>query len=100
MAEPAVTIQIPVCIFARLALSMIEQGTPKKSRRRRSAILLACAALVLIVQIPGAVAAHAGELTPSHMVLLDRLTWGITASSAAPVQAVGPQPRPYRALPR
>jgi hypothetical protein len=59
---------------------MIEQRTPKKSRRRLSAILLACAGLVLITEIPGAGAAHAGELTPSDMVLLDRLTWGISAS--------------------
>ena len=76
-------------IFGKLALSMIEQGAPKKSRRRRSAMLLACAGLFLIAEIPGAVAARAGELTPGDLVLLDRLTWGITSSSAAHLQAVG-----------
>jgi uncharacterized protein (DUF1800 family) len=37
----------------------------------------------------GVAAAHAGELNPHDMVLLDRLTWGINASSAAHLQAVG-----------
>jgi hypothetical protein len=86
---------------------MIKQGIPKKSRRRQSAILLACAGLVLITEIPGAGAAHAGELTPSDMVLLDRVTWGISASSAAHLQAVGSErwlqeqlhPAPNTALP-
>src|ERR1700724_2869559 len=68
---------------------MIEQGAPKKSRRRRAAMLLACAGLFLIAEIPGAVAARAGELTPGDFVLLDRLTWGITSSSAAHLQAGG-----------
>jgi uncharacterized protein (DUF1800 family) len=52
-------------------------------------MLLACAGLFLIAEIPGAVAARAGELTPGDLVLLDRLTWGITSSSAAHLQAVG-----------
>src|SRR6202166_1299589 len=36
-----------------------------------------------------AVASHAAELNPRDMILLDRLTWGINASSAAHLQAVG-----------
>jgi uncharacterized protein (DUF1800 family) len=35
------------------------------------------------------VASHAAELNPRDMILLDRLTWGINASSAAHLQAVG-----------
>ena len=34
-------------------------------------------------------AARAAELAPHDMILLDRLTWGINASSAAHLQAVG-----------
>jgi uncharacterized protein (DUF1800 family) len=68
---------------------MDEQGTPKQSRRRRSATWLACAALVLIAEIGSAVASDAAELNPRDMVLLDRLSWGINASSAAHLQAVG-----------
>src|SRR5258708_10730961 len=68
---------------------MSEEGHPKKSRRHRSATLLACAALVLIAEIGSRAASHAGELNPHDMVLLDRLTWGINASSAAHLQAVG-----------
>jgi len=37
----------------------------------------------------GVAAAQAGELSPRDMVLLDRLTWGINASSAAHLQALG-----------
>src|SRR6202035_4668942 len=36
-----------------------------------------------------AVTSHAAELNPRDMILLDRLTWGINASSAAHLQAVG-----------
>ena len=39
--------------------------------------------------ILGIISASAAELTPRDMVLLDRLTWGINASSAAHLQAVG-----------
>jgi uncharacterized protein (DUF1800 family) len=35
------------------------------------------------------VASHAADLNPRDMVLLDRLTWGINASSAAHLEAVG-----------
>jgi uncharacterized protein (DUF1800 family) len=35
------------------------------------------------------VASDAAELSPGDMILLDRLTWGINASSAAHLQAVG-----------
>src|SRR5579872_133990 len=45
---------------------------------------------------PGAVAvilstglAHAAELTPHDLILLDRLTFGVNASAAAHLQAVG-----------
>ena len=55
----------------------------------------------------GVAAAHAGELNPHDMVLLDRLTWGINPSSAAHLQAVGTErwlqeqlhPAPGTALP-
>jgi uncharacterized protein (DUF1800 family) len=57
--------------------------------------------------ILGATPSHAAELTPRDMVLLDRLTWGINASSAAHLQAVGTErwlqeqlhPAPDGALP-
>jgi uncharacterized protein (DUF1800 family) len=35
------------------------------------------------------VAAHANELNPRDMILLDRLTWGINAASAAHLQTIG-----------
>ena len=37
----------------------------------------------------GTAAAGAAELAPRDMILLDRLTWGINASSAAHLQAIG-----------
>ena len=47
----------------------------------------------LLVLVPAlaifTVASHAAELNPRDMILLDRLTWGINASSAAHLQAVG-----------
>src|SRR5258708_4030750 len=89
MAEPAVTNSDSSLHLCKIGLSMSEEGHPKKSRRHRSATLLACAALVLIAEIGSPAASHAGELNPHDMVLLDRLTWGINASSAAHLQAVG-----------
>jgi uncharacterized protein (DUF1800 family) len=52
-------------------------------------VALRLAALVMMSGIFGIVASHAAELTPREMVLLDRLTWGINASSAAHLQAIG-----------
>ena len=65
---------------------MIEPGISRKPRRRPT-ISLACA--VLVAAILGLAAADAAELTPRDMLLLDRLTWGINASSAAHFQAIG-----------
>src|ERR1700686_4306467 len=50
---------------------------------------LQCAAPALAAGFLGVAASHAGELNPHDMILLDRLTWGINASSAAHLQAVG-----------
>src|SRR5260370_191117 len=79
MAEPAVTNSDSSLHLCKIGLSMSEEGHPKKSRRRRSATLLACAALVLIAEIGSPAASHAGELTPHDMLLLYRLTSGINA---------------------
>jgi uncharacterized protein (DUF1800 family) len=68
---------------------MIEPSTSSQSARRRSARSLGCAAFAMVVGILGATPSHAAELTPRDMALLDRLTWGINASSAAHLQAVG-----------
>src|SRR3982074_3395196 len=70
---------------------MIEPKIPKKYRRYRPATSLACAAIVTVAGILSAGASHAAELNSHDMVLLDRLTWGINASSAAHLQAVGPE---------
>ena len=43
----------------------------------------------MVAGLLGVAAAQAGELNPHDMMLLDRLTWGINASSAAHLQAVG-----------
>jgi uncharacterized protein (DUF1800 family) len=58
-----------------------------KARGGRRATALLSAALMGAVIFGGA--AGAGELTARDMVLLDRLTWGISTSSAAHLQAVG-----------
>ena len=50
---------------------------------------LGCAALAVAAGILCTAAAGAAELAPHDMILLDRLTWGINASSAAHLQAVG-----------
>jgi uncharacterized protein (DUF1800 family) len=47
------------------------------------------AALVLAAGFLGMAACDAAELNPSDMALIDRLTWGINASTAAHFQAVG-----------
>src|SRR5260370_7733646 len=99
MAERAVTNSDSSLHLCKIGLSMSEEGHPKKSRRHRSATLLACAALVLIAEIGSPAASHAGELNPHDMVLLDRLTWGINASSAAHLQAVPTEPPLQHPLP-
>ncbi len=80
----------------------MEPKVPKNFRRGRpanssgcAALCLGCAALALgcaaIAAAAGILctAANAAELAPHDMILLDRLTWGINASSAAHLQAVG-----------
>jgi hypothetical protein len=75
--------------------SLMEPKVPEKSRRGRAAnspgcaaLSLGCAALAVAAGIL-CTAAHAAELAPHDMILPDRLTWGINASSAAHLQAVG-----------
>jgi uncharacterized protein (DUF1800 family) len=68
---------------------MIEPKPPRKYCRCRSAAFLAFAALVLVAEILSVAGSDASELNPRDMVLLDRLTWGINASNAAHLQAVG-----------
>ena len=68
---------------------MIESRVPKKSRRGRPAASLRAVAFVLAAGALSFVACDAAELNYRDMVLLDRLTWGINASSAAHLQAVG-----------
>src|ERR1700678_1948812 len=46
-------------------------------------------ALAIVAAMLGAATCDAAELNPRDMILLDRLTWGINASSAAHLQAVG-----------
>jgi len=75
--------------FVSLAKSMIEPKLSGKSRRWRPATSLRCAALVMVAGTLSVVAVHANELNLRDMVLLDRLTWGINASSAAHLQTVG-----------
>jgi uncharacterized protein (DUF1800 family) len=50
---------------------------------------LPCAAATLAAGFLGVAASHAGELNPHDLALLDRLTWGINASSAEHLRAVG-----------
>jgi uncharacterized protein (DUF1800 family) len=68
---------------------MIEPKLSGKSRRWRPATSLGCAALVMVAGTLSVVAVHANELNLRDMVLLDRLTWGINAASAAHLQTVG-----------
>src|ERR1700733_15036622 len=56
------------------------------TRARSTGVLLIG---ILAAGIFGMAAAGAAELNPRDMILLDRLTWGINASSAAHLQAVG-----------
>jgi uncharacterized protein (DUF1800 family) len=65
----------------------MKRKIPKASCCGRHAISRGCAAFAAAAIFSAA--AHAAELTPRDMVLLDRLTWGLNASSAAHLQAVG-----------
>jgi len=68
-------------------------GKPRRGWRAissgRAALSIGSAALAVAAGIFGHAVADAAELAPRDMVLLDRLTWGISASSAAHLQAVG-----------
>jgi uncharacterized protein (DUF1800 family) len=68
---------------------MSEPKLLRKSRRSAwtglPGFLAALPALVILTMV----AADAAELSPRDMILLDRLTWGINASSAVHLQAVG-----------
>ena len=68
---------------------MIEPELAGKTGHDRSAGAVTRAALGAIAWIFGIVACQAAELSPHDMALLDRLTWGINASGAAHLQAVG-----------
>jgi uncharacterized protein (DUF1800 family) len=65
------------------------------------------AAIILLTGFYGTAVAKAGELAPRDLAMLDRLTWGINASSAAHLQAIGTErwlqeqlhPGPVAALP-
>jgi uncharacterized protein (DUF1800 family) len=79
--------------FAKLAnktgKAMVDSELPKYTRRCHQAVALGCAAFVMAAGILGVTAARATELNLHDMVMLDRLSWGINASSAAHLQAVG-----------
>jgi uncharacterized protein (DUF1800 family) len=67
---------------------MIEPNISRKPYCRVAAFLV-FAAMVLAAAIVSVGASDAAELNPRDMALLDRLTWGINASSAAHLQTVG-----------
>jgi uncharacterized protein (DUF1800 family) len=67
----------------------MEPNTLQEARRALSAVSLRYAAFALAAGMLNIAACGAAELTPRDMVLLDRLTWGINASSAAHLQSVG-----------
>ena len=68
---------------------MTEPKASKRSRRSAWAGWLGLVPAVAALGILTVVASDAAELSPRDMILLDRLTWGINASSAAHLQAVG-----------
>ena len=68
---------------------MNELDISNPSCRGRSVVALGRLVLVMATGLLGIAAAQAGELNPHDMMLLDRLTWGINASSAARLQAIG-----------
>jgi uncharacterized protein (DUF1800 family) len=79
------------CAVGQIDRQGIMMVGPNVSRsfRCRPGAALKLAALMMVSGSSGIVASHAAELTPRDMVLLDRLTWGINASSAAHLQAIG-----------
>jgi uncharacterized protein (DUF1800 family) len=68
---------------------MNEPNAPAKLRRLPSAASLRLVPLAAILSVLTIGSLHAAELNPHDMILLDRLTWGINASSATHLQAVG-----------
>src|SRR6201996_84393 len=60
-----------------------------RAKCRRASVTVSCAVLIALNGLFGSAASRAAELTPHDMALLDRLTWGINASSAAHLQAIG-----------
>src|SRR5579859_3502502 len=61
----------------------MEPNDPSQFRRRLIRIFSACAVGAAITP------ANAADLAPHDLILLDRLTFGVNASSAAHLQAVG-----------
>jgi uncharacterized protein (DUF1800 family) len=59
---------------------------PKASRRWPPALCFFLASSTVLI---GAVAARAGEFGPNDLALLDRLTWGVSASGAEHLRALG-----------
>ena len=86
---------------------MMEPGFPTEACAVRVCASLVRTALVLAAGFLGVAACDAAELNPSDIALIDRLTWGINASTAAHFQAVGAErwlaeqlhPAPGDALP-
>jgi uncharacterized protein (DUF1800 family) len=68
---------------------MNEPNAPAKLRRLPSAAWRRLVALVVIHGVLTIAPLAAAELNSRDMILLDRLTWGINASSAAHLQAIG-----------
>src|SRR6266436_4748621 len=68
---------------------MAEPKASKRSCRSAWAGWLGLVPAVAALGILTVVASDAAELNSRDMILLDRLTWGINASSAAHLQAVG-----------
>ena len=86
---------------------MMEPRFPTEACAARVCASLVRTALVLAAGFLGVAACDAAELNPSDIALIDRLTWGINASTAAHFQAVGAErwlaeqlhPAPGDALP-
>ena len=79
------------CAVGQIVRQGIMMVGPNVSRQfcQRPGAALGLAALVMVTGIASIVASQAAELTPRDMVLLDRLTWGISTSSAAHLQRIG-----------
>jgi uncharacterized protein (DUF1800 family) len=74
---------------------MTEPGIPQKIHRGRMTAAISFVAISMVAALVttrgplGIAGVRAAELTPHDLALLDRLTWGVTPSSAAHLQAVG-----------